>query len=214
MNDKSKYILATKKIGEEILEEMSNKIHEGAMYFFWLQAVHMTFTVFIIGIIIIFLYAFDPLCFWITGSLIYGAFVNSFIAYFGIRDSSVLSVRTILENAVEEPIRQSLKYGWITATTMVMGSVSFFLLLFFPFFLVVKRLYLPEDHDAEQVTHWTIIMVAFALGVAISSFFYREAGSQAGKGISIGTELVGPYDHNRDLNALYYTNLHSLNIVG
>jgi hypothetical protein len=41
-------------------------------------------------------------------------------------------------------------------------------------------------------------MIAFALGVAISNFFYREAASLAGKGMTVGNELIGPYDNNRD----------------
>lgn len=64
------------------------------------------------------------------------------------------------------------------------------------FFLIFKRFYLAEDHSIDELTGWTVIMVSFAFGVALTSVYYREVGSQTGKGLTIGADIVGAYSNN------------------
>lgn len=93
------------------------------------------------------------------------------------------------------------------------GVISIYVLGFLLFFIIFKRFYLADDHSIEDLTLWSVVMCGYSVGVALTSVFYREAASQTGKGILIGSDMIGPFNANSDRDGTIYSNLQVSNML-
>lgn len=48
-----------------------------------------------------------------------------------------------------------------------------------------------EEQKEEDYQRLYIVLSAFSIGVALSSLIYREIGGQIGKGVSMGSDMLG-----------------------
>ncbi len=163
-----------KSTGNELMTELSNTIHDGAMVF--LKREYMILCVFIIVVASLLAWKIDPKT---AGAFVSGTFCSMLAGVFGMKAATRANVRTAAA-AQDSGEAGALKVAFTGGAVMGMSVASLGLVGVGLFFYL-------WGSDTESIKYIT----GFAMGASSIALFARVGGGIFTKAADVGADLVG-----------------------
>ena len=175
------------KIESEVMRDLSNSIHEGAMVF-----LRKEYSVLAIFIAIVFFLLFFKISGWTAFAFLFGACCSMLAGFFGMTSATRANVRTT-QAAVSDGQGKAFSMAFSGGNVMGLCVASLGLLglgILFEYIVLGKN-----PIGAENLTKWSTgfasVIGGFAMGASSIALFARVGGGIFTKAADVGADLVG-----------------------
>jgi len=167
------YLYVVKQpVGTELMKEIADMIHEGAMAFLKREYKTVTIIVLIVAVLLAIFIGF-----WTAVAFVFGAFCSAAAGFFGMSATTMGNVRTAAA-AKDHGQDKALVVSFFSGAVMGLSVASLGLFGLGVLFLLFAH------HDPHVLT-------GFAMGASFMALFARVGGGIYTKSADVGADLVG-----------------------
>lgn len=180
-----------------LIEDIGNKIAQGADSFLFKEYSIMTVFIFVFGIIVLIvvdIFGQDKPSFrcYATVSFIIGSFTSILCGYIGMRIAVVTNYRTTYKAATDS-LAAAFKIAYQAGCVMGFTSVGLSLSILVSLMLVYSKLMQPVVELGQSNSYATLmeLIAGYGLGGSSMALFGRVGGGIYTKAADVGADLVG-----------------------